>query len=257
MSSRVGRRATRSNAGLCLGEVLAARICSTGYKNASAGNGFDISNKVVRHDQTQRSARSSRSSARISLFQIIAALGAVFTLRPGRRFKFDFEKICHDGPYPTNAWPCPDQEHEAATFAAGADCQKFGEGLTTWLRAAWLAPGFPLPPNTYCALLRRVAEAVAGDPLAVRIVVRNPGHSRRARILLSGARRAPCYRCNRCDAHHKTGEHQGNITHVHVPSGGCDDQIHTSFAVVRSPPSCPVLSTPFGSMRRSLTSCSA
>src|SRR5262249_19236776 len=40
-------------------------------------------------------------------------------------------------------------------------------------------------------LFRRLAQAVAGDPLAVRIVVRNPGHSRRARVLLSCARRTP------------------------------------------------------------------
>jgi hypothetical protein len=37
------------------------------------------------------------------------------------------------------------------------------------------APGFLLPPNAYRALLRLVAPAVAGDPLTVRIVVRNPG----------------------------------------------------------------------------------
>jgi hypothetical protein len=34
-------------------------------------------------------------------------------------------------------------------------------------------------------------------------------------------------------------------------------QIQMSLTAVRSPPSCPVLSTPRGSIRRSLTSCSA
>jgi hypothetical protein len=34
-------------------------------------------------------------------------------------------------------------------------------------------------------------------------------------------------------------------------------QIHTSFSAVRSPPSCPVLRTPRGSMSSSLTSFSA
>jgi hypothetical protein len=104
-------------------------------------------------------------------------------------------------------------------FVAGADCRKSGEGFTARLGAVWLAPGFPLPPNTYRALLRRVAQAVARDPLAVRVVVRNPGHSCRARILLSCARRAPR---NRCDAHQKAGERHGKRTHVHVPSScGC------------------------------------
>jgi len=84
------------------------------------------------------------------------------------------------------------------------------------------APGFPLPPNTHRALLRGLAQAVAGDPLAVRIVVRNPGHSRRARVFLNSALRAPRDRGNRCDAHHEAGEHQGNRADVHDPSScGC------------------------------------
>jgi hypothetical protein len=97
-----------------------------------------------------------------------------------------------------------------------ADCQNFWRGLYGAVGGDLAAPGFPLPPNTYRALLRRVAQAVAGDPLAVRIIVRNPGHSRRARVLLSCARCAPRDRCNRCDANHKAGEHYGNRTEVHV-----------------------------------------
>src|ERR1700726_1392315 len=48
----------------------------------------------------------------------------------------------------------------------------------------------PLPPHTYRALSRRLALAVAGDPLAVGVVVRNPRHFRRARVRLSCARRS-------------------------------------------------------------------
>ena len=53
---------------------------------------------------------------------------------------------------------------------------------------------------------------------------------------------------------------------VEEMSGACDElevilgvalQIQTSFAAVRAPPSCPVLSTPRGSIRSSFTSCSA
>ena len=68
----------------------------------------------------------------------------------------------------------------------------------------------------YRALLRRLAQAVAGDPLAVRVVVRNPGHSGRARVFLSATRRASRQRVNRCDARDKAGEHHGKRTHVHV-----------------------------------------
>jgi class 3 adenylate cyclase/energy-coupling factor transporter ATP-binding protein EcfA2 len=68
---------------------------------------------------------------------------------------------------------------------------------------------------SYRALLRRLAQAVAANPFTVRLVIRNPGHSRRARVLLSSARRAPRHR------HHKSGEHHGKRTHVHVPSSGC------------------------------------
>lgn len=71
-------------------------------------------------------------------------------------------------------------------------------------------------------LLRRLPQAVARDPLAVRVVVRNPVHSSRARVPLSCGRRAPGHCGNRCEAYCKAGEHHGDRTHVHVPSySGC------------------------------------
>jgi hypothetical protein len=97
-------------------------------------------------------------------------------------------------------------------------CLKLRSSLTYGLHL----PSIDRPRNRagkfYRALLRRLAQAVAGDPLAVRVVVRNPGHSRRARVPLSCGRRAPRHHGNSCDAHHKAGEHNGGWTHVHVPS---------------------------------------
>jgi hypothetical protein len=101
-------------------------------------------------------------------------------------------------------------------------CLKLRSSLTYGLHL----PSIDRPRNRagkfYRALLRRLAQAVAGDPFAVRVVVRNPGHSRRARVLLSSARRAPRHRGNRCDAHHKAGEHYRKRTYVQVRSScGC------------------------------------
>jgi len=96
-------------------------------------------------------------------------------------------------------------------------CLKLRSSLTYGLHL----PSIDRPRNRagkfYRALLRRLAQAVAGDPLAVRVVVRNPGHSRRACVPLSCGRRAPRHHGNSCDAHYKAGEHHGGWTHVHVP----------------------------------------
>ena len=85
------------------------------------------------------------------------------------------------------------------------------------------------PPSPACGanpeprLLRRIAQTMPWDPLAVSVISRNPGGSRRrswrARLDL-GCRRCRC----RCAPRHsgdlretdKTSEHRGNKTHVTV-----------------------------------------
>ena len=75
-------------------------------------------------------------------------------------------------------------------------CLKLRSSLTYGLHL----PSIDRPRNRagkfFRALLRRLAQAVAGDPLGVRVVVRNPGHSRRARVPLSCGWRAPRHHGN-------------------------------------------------------------
>ena len=79
-------------------------------------------------------------------------------------------------------------------------------------------PNTSMCGSSSAALLCRLALAMGRYKLGICVTVRNPRHSRRARIWLTsagtGGRRAPRQPDYRCDGKRKAGKHRGSRTQV-------------------------------------------
>jgi hypothetical protein len=117
-------------------------------------------------------------------------------------------------------WGQSSETHPHRVILSQRRCRASSEGRCR------RSPSLPFPcayraANPEPRLLRRIAQTMPWDPLAVSVISRNPGGSRRrswrARLYLS------CRRCRRrCAPRHsgdrretdETSEHHGNKTHV-------------------------------------------